>query len=92
MAAVYMVVRYHSVTVISARNAWPVQPCGCESFRAVRADSFEREALKGGLMEESCCICGVCEAGKGESGVQYCVCKGYVRYVVWGVLPTPMRD
>jgi hypothetical protein len=60
-------------------------------FARARADPIEREALKGGLMEESCFICGVCEAGKDESGVLLCGCKGYIRYVVWGVCPTPKR-
>lgn len=42
-------------------------------------------------MEESCFICGVCEAGKDESGVLLCGCKGYIRYVVWGVCPAPKK-
>lgn len=40
-------------------------------------------------MEKGCFICGICEAGKDESGVLFCVCKGYVRYVVWGVRSLP---
>ena len=42
-------------------------------------------------MEESCFICGICEAGKDESGVLLCGCKGYIRYVAWGVCPAPKK-
>lgn len=50
--------------------------------------SYRKGRPERGLrMEESCFICGICEAGKDESGVLFCGCKGYIRYVVWGTLP-----